>query len=287
MNNTLIFNRPMNKCQTSCNALGPSDPLNKHLLSPRKNREQVREQIREYVLHMLGAPVIKIELDEQNIQAAIDFALQIFEEYAPREYFQYFVFDSVPGQSVYEMPPDVGFIRNVFYKEMGSFAFQASDLGGALPIEYFYPGSGAASMTPGLIDPVTPIYGQAGTWTLFKQYEQQYSRLASNLGGWEFLGGYNHIKLYPIPFRVHKVIVHYLQRNTDFRQVSAAMQEGSYAFALIVLGNIRSKILNPPGPGGGIQLSGEAMLAKGYELKEKWEERLLNRWSDLPYITMG
>ncbi|MFM9745718.1 hypothetical protein ACKI2C_50040, partial [Streptomyces brasiliscabiei] len=87
-------------------------------------------------------------------------------------------------------------------------------------------------------------------------------------------GGYNHVKLYPIPFKVHRVIVHYIQKNTDFKQVTEAMREGALAYAKIMLGRIRTKIKNPPGPNGGIQLDGEQLLQEGREEKEKWEERL-------------
>ena len=133
-NNTLAMGRPSKDnmasmlCSSSCSELGPLDPLNKNQMSSRKQREKVREQIKEYCLHMLGAPVIKLEFDEQNLDFAVDQAMKVFEDYAGREYFSYYVFNSVPGKSIYEMPPDVGMIRNVFYKETGTFAFQSSDL---------------------------------------------------------------------------------------------------------------------------------------------------------------
>ena len=77
------------------------------------------------------------DIDEQALDFCVDQSLKVFEDYAGREYFSYYVFDSVAGKSVYEMPPDVGLVRNVFYKEIGSFGFQSSDLDGAIPIEYY------------------------------------------------------------------------------------------------------------------------------------------------------
>ncbi len=227
---------------------------------------------------MLGAPVVRIELDQQNLDAAVDFALQVFEDYCPREYFQYYSFLTTPGKSVYELPPDVGLVRNVFYKTQGTFAFQASDLGGALPIEYFNPGGSYAGQT-GMLNPTTPIWGNMGEWVLYKQYENMFSRTSSNIGGWEWVGGFCHIKLYPVPFGAHKVIVHYLQKRPDFREVTEAMREGALAYAKIMLGRIRSKIKNPPGPNGGVQLDGIELLQEGKEEKEKWEERLLQRYA--------
>lgn len=273
-------------CQGNCTEVGPTDCCDKARLTPRRNRERVREQIKDYCLLMLGAPVIKIELNEQHLDLAVDQALKIFEDYAPREYFDYYVFNTIPGKSVYELPPDVGLVRHVFYKEQGMPGFQASDLGGAIPLEYFN-GGAYSSMQGGLIDPVQPIWGRMGEWVLYKQYSNMFSRVSSSLGGWEWVGGFRHIKLYPIPCRPQAVIVHYLQRCKDWECVTQAMQEGALAHAKIMLGRIRSKIKNPPGPNGGIQLDGDQLLQEGHEEKQKWQEELLNRYGDLPYISLG
>jgi hypothetical protein len=217
---------------------------------------------------------------------AVDESLKIFEDYAPREHFQYYVFPTTAGKSVYDLPAEVGMVRNVFYKEQGTFAFQASDLDGAIPIEYFYPGGAYSSIQGGLIDPIQPIWGRMGEWVLYKQYEQMYSRVASNLGGWEWLGGLGSIKLYPTPGATQRVIVHYLQKHKDWGEVTQAMQEGALAFSKIMLGRIRSKYANPPGPGGGLQLDGQQLLQEGMDDKTQWEEKLINKWGDILPITM-
>jgi hypothetical protein len=290
--NTLAINRPsMNnmaslQCNSTCGELGHADPLNKNKLGPRRQREKVREQIKDYILHMLGAPVVKLELDAQNLDFCVDQAMKIFEDYAGREYFQYYVFDSVPGKSIYEMPPEVGMIRNIFYKEVGNYAFQASDLGGSIPIEYFYPGGSYNSIQGGLIDPVHPIWGRMGEWTLYKQYEQMYSRTSSALGGWEFLGGFNSIKLYPVPYRVQKVMVHYLQKNKDWSEVTQAMQEGALTYAKEILGRIRSKYQSVPGAGGSVALDGSTLIQEAREDRQKWFEDLIYKFGDLPYISL-
>jgi len=289
MNNMLFVPRPTKdqfsqlSCGQGCGDLGPTDPLDK--IGPRRNREKVRGQIKEYVLTMLGAPVLPLELDDQQIENCIDFALQIFEDYAPMEYFQYHTFYIVSGQSVYQMPPDVGFIRQISYKETANYAFSASDLGGVIPLDYM--GGGAYGSIAGGINPQQPVWGNMSDWVLYKQYEDMYNRISSQQGGWEFLGGYNHIKLYPIPYRSYPVAVRYLQRRPDFRMVTQAMQEGSLAFAKIVLGRIRSRIANPPGPGGGVQLDGQAILAEGLQEKKDWEEKLISKWGDLLGPMMG
>lgn len=285
--NTLVISRPSNdamasaRCESTCSGLGHADPLEKPLLGPRPKREQVREQIREYIYHMLGAPVLKLELDEQNLDFCIDQALMIIQNYAGKEYFQFYTFRTSPGVSVYEMPPDVGYIRRVAYREQGQFAFQASDLQGAIPIEYFYPGGAYASIQGGMIDPIQPIWGRMGEWVLYKQYEQMFSRVSSALGGWEFVGGYGTIKLYPVPYASQTVIVHYIQKLKDWPEVTQAMQEGALSYAKEILGRIRSKYKNPPGPNGGIQLDGDTLLQEAREERKQWMQDLIDKFGDI------
>ena len=289
-NNTLAVNRPSMtnmdsmQCNSTCNDLGPVDPLNKSQIGPRKKREKVREQIKDYCMLMLGAPVIKLELDMQNLDLAVDQAMKIFEDYAGREHFQYYVFNTLPGQSVYTMPPEVGIIRNVFYREVGNNAFQASDLGGVIPIEYYTGASG--TILGGMIDPVQPVYGKMGEWVLYKQYQQMYSRTSSALGGWEFLGGLNSIKLYPVPYMIQKVMVHHLQKNKDWGEVTQAIQEGALTYAKEQLGRIRSKYQSVPGAGGSVAMDGQQLLQEAREDRQKWFEDLIYKFGDLPYISL-
>ena len=290
--NTLIINSPtqqannMSQCGACCSDLGPCDALDKNLLGPRHKREKVREQIRDYIYNMLGAPALKLELDEQNIDFCIDQSLMIIQHYAPAEYFQYYTFYTSPGRSVYEMPPDVGYVRDISYMKTGQYAFQASDLQGAIPIEYFYPGGSYSSIQGGMIDPIQPIWGRMGEWVLYKQYEQMFSRVSSALGGWEYIGGYSTIKLYPIPYRAQLVIVRYLQKMKDWPEVTQAMQEGALTYAKEILGRIRGKFKNPPGPGGGIQMDGAELIAEAKEERKQWYDDLIYKFGDILPITL-
>lgn len=289
-NNTLFLNRPSQQAANACCANGGCS--DNGLIAPpagccgkigkRPCREKIIEQIKDLVLLRLGAPIVKIELDDQNLNAAVELALLEFEEFAGREYFTYYVFNTKPGKSVYTMPPDVGFIRMVYYREQPMLTFSASDLGGVLPIEYYYPGGSYSSIQGGLMDPNTPIYGRAGEWVLYKQYEQMYNRMASQLGGWEWVDGYCNIKLYPTPCNCHSVMVHYLPKLPDFKRVTTVMIEGAFYHTMQMLGRVRGKWTNIPGPAGGVQLDGPALLAEAKEGLTKWREDLIYRWGDGP-----
>jgi hypothetical protein len=272
-------------CGPACGGLGSLD-CQQRGITPRRKREAVIEQIKDYVLAALGAPVVKIELDEQQLDIAISKTLKIMEYYAPTEFFSYYTFITDPGKSVYEMPPEVGFIRQVNYRAVPEWAFIAGDLQGAIPIEYFYPGGAYSSIQGGLIDPIQPIWGRAGEWTLYKQYERMYTRMSSSLGGWEWLGDYHSIKLYPIPFRAYHVSVHYIQKCKDWEEMIEPMWEGATAYAKQMLGMIRRKYLNPPGPNGGVQMDGQQLYQEGKEEEEKWKEDLIYKFGDgqLPIV---
>lgn len=268
-----------------CADLGPADCQTG--IGPRRNRGRVIEQVKDYVLLMLGAPVIDLELDEQQLDMAVKQTLKVMEYFAPREYFRYYTFKTTPGKSVYEMPPDVGYIRNVYYRQTSEFAFTAQDLGGAIPIEYFYPGGAYSSIQGGMMDPIQPMWGRMGEWVLYKMYERMYSRVSSSLGGWEFVGGYRNVKLYPIPYRAYNVIVHYMQRCHDWDEVTLAMQEGALAHAKMMVGTVRKKYQGGLGPSGGMTLDGEQMYAEGKQEYVQWKEDLIYKWSDIGGISMG
>lgn len=285
---TLMITKPTTNpsCGPACGGLGSAD-CNIPGLTPRRKREAVVEQIKDYVLLMLGAPVIDVELDDQQLTMAINQTLKIIETYAPREYFSYYTFITTPGKSVYDMPADVGYIRQVNYRATPEFAFQSADLGGSIPIEYFYPGGAYASIQGGLIDPIQPIWGRAGEWALYKMYEKTYTRMSSSLGGWEWVGGYRQIKLYPIPFRAYHVSVHYIQRCKDWEEMTQAMAEGALSLCKQMLGIIRRKYGNPPGPSGGLQLDGQQMYQEGKEEYEKWKEELIYKFGEALPIVLG
>lgn len=278
--NTLVIKKTVNNgpCGPNCGVNGGicSTPG----LGPRRKRDKVFEEIKDTVLLTLGAPVLDIELDDQQLDMIINRMLKVWETYAPREFFNYYTFPTIRGKSVYEMPPEVGYIRNVYYREGSNFAFQASDLGGAIPINYTYP-SGMGSVNGGFLDPQYPTFGGLGEWTLYQQYTRLFSSLSSGLGGWEWVGGYRHIKLYPIPFSSNMVIVHYMQKCKDWDEVSEVMIEGALALTKMTLGLIRRKFSNPPGPGGGLSLDGAQLHDEGKQDYEKWKEEIIYRYGEL------
>ena len=77
-------------------------------------------------------------------------------------------------------------------------------------------------------------------------------------------------------------MVHYLQKKYDFKQVTTVMIEGAFYHALMMLGRVRGKWTNIPGPGGGLQLDGQQLLQEGKEGLTQWRQDLIYRWGDGP-----
>lgn len=285
--NMIFIGRPTEKDirGNSCNSCSGNSTECPPDIGPRPNRERVKEEIRDYVLNMLGAPQVQIELDQQNLDFAVNQSMKYVEEFAPRDFFSYYVIDSVPGKSVYKMPPDIGAIRNVYYKTQPRQAFNANDLGGAIPLSYFT-GGNYSGLSGGFIDPTQPVWGNMGEWVAYKSYEQMYSQLSGQIGGWEWVNDHQHIKIYPTPCGCDRIIIHYLQKCKDWQEVLISMQEGALAYAKQILGRIRSKYEGSYGPANsGLRLDGTTLLQEANEELRQWKEDLINKWGDLFYIT--
>jgi hypothetical protein len=57
-------------------------------------------------------------------------------------------------------------------------------------------------------------------------------------------------------------------------------------YAKEIIGRIRSKYQSLPGPGGGMQLDGQALLQEAREDREKWFENLIYKFGDVLAITL-
>lgn len=254
---------------------------------PRFNREKIRSQIADYCLLMLGAPVLDIELDQQQLSLAVDEALRIFEEWAPQSYFQWYHFETVANQSIYQMPCDIGMIRDVKY--LPPTCDGARELGGSMPLGWIGDtGYGAGGLSWGAwgYNRHQPYWGFSGEWLLFKQYEDMFTRLSGRNGGWEFYEDLRSIKIYPTPaFSGGQVSVHYLQKQKDWKEVHQFMNEYALALAKIMVGRIRSKFSQIVSPTQGITLDGATILQEGKEEKLQLEKDLIYKFQEpVPFM---
>lgn len=253
--------------------------------SNRIKREATREKMIDWTLLNLGAPILEIQLDQRQLFECTEQTFMIAEQYASLEFFEYLVLSTVPGKSIYEMPAEVDVIRAVHYRQLPINNSYSTSLGGVLP--YGIDSTLGSYGGFGGFGGVQPFHGGLSDFVLSNQYNKMYNQVSSGLGGWEWIRDTHTIKIFPTPCgSCDEIIVHYLQTCKDW-ETSTLLLEGCLAFAMIMYGRILSRYPILPGPQGGIQISGSAMLEEGLQAKAAWEERLIRRWGGLLGITTG
>lgn len=60
-------------------------------------------------------------------------------------------------------------------------------------------------------------------------------------------------------------------KKFDEAELRRLVQEGALAIGKVILGRIRSKFQNPPGPGGSLKLDGKQLLAEGNKEMKEWK----------------
>jgi len=80
------------------------EKLNKTKLSDGVEFTDFDETIKDYILGMLGHPIVRVELTHYQLKACIDEAVTKIYYHAPLWTMQYAVFEASAGQNVYELP---------------------------------------------------------------------------------------------------------------------------------------------------------------------------------------
>jgi len=103
-------------------------------------------------------------------------------------------------------------------------------------------------------------------------------------GTWDIING-QYLQLYPPPTTTPEpVVVQY--RAIDTNVIAPAwrnwLQKYALACAKVVLGEIRSKYAVIPGPAGGAQMNGAALIQEGNQDKEKLQQELVSEIEQPP-----
>lgn len=255
--------------------LNPDD-LNKNTLEQTVEFNSFEETINSYVRAQLGEPVIRVELTPFQIKTCIDEALTKLDHHTPNWAKQYAVFNATAGVSLYEIPQWLA--RNlqyvVFKKSLLAIQAQAGTLEFDFFIKYFQDNF------------LFHNFGISDYYILQSTMEMT-RKILGQEGSWEVING-KYLQLTPKPsVDDEKVILEYRAIDTD--TIAPAWRNWAQKYALacakVILGNIRSKYKVLPGPAGGAQLNGEALIAEGREDKKLLEDELFMniegpaRWS--------
>jgi hypothetical protein len=223
--------------------------------------DRLREQWKRWIMMQLGAPVIKVELTEAQVDEFIDSAIKRMSQWGMFE--EVCIFRVTPKENGYdllEMIPEYINVKDVIYSPnqaesllQGFFTDFAFD-----NRSFFWYHSTYASMTD---------------FYILNAYNEMYLRTIGNEGQWKVVG--NKLYLSPTPDKPVWAAIEYtaFPDKLDVRR-DEWIREWALSECMMALGNIRGKYSQLPGPRGELQLDGEQMITRAVEKQEKLLERL-------------
>lgn len=238
---------------------------------------EFEKTVKSYILGMLGAPQVRVELSPYQLKAAIDESISKFAYHAPKWNTQMFVFNTSAGINTYELPKQV--IDNISFVAYKQGMLGAQYQNGTLEFDYFL---------RYFQDNYLFNDFQIGDFNLLQIHMEMMKKILGQHGSWDIIDN-KYLQLYPTPVTdAFPVIVEYRALNSDTIHHAYRNWIQKYALAIAkgALAQIRGKYKVLPGPGGGAQLNGEELLAQSKEEKELLEKQLVEEFEEPTSFSM-
>lgn len=244
-----------------------------------------RDEIKQYILSSLGYPVVSVELEESNLQQAIDTAINEYLSTGAVEiaYAELPILDQT--NNVFDLPEDVGTVKGVVFNT----PFQAA-AGGTDDIFSF-----AVAASP--IGPQYSSYLHASSnLAIFYEYLQNRDRIIGNQITFKVVD--NKLYIWPFPKYASHLLIEYSKNafgilDKDNKGISTSNAWGinwirkmALANSKGMLGKIRGKFSQVSGgPGGENQtLNAQELVAESKEEIEKLKEELYDHKSHVQFF---
>ena len=232
--------------------------------------------VRDYILGMLGHPVVRVELTPFQLKQCVQEAINRLNYHAPLWSLQMASFDAVYGQNIYELPPYIAQnVEHVTYKRsLLSIPAMTGTLEFDFFLKYFQDNF---------------LFGDInmGDYYMLQQNLKMYRKILSQDGTFNILNG-KYLQLYPSPSQTpDPVIIEY--RALDSETIQPAylnwIQRYGLAVAKGILSQIRGKFGTVPSPAGGATLNGAALAAESQSEKEALIQELLSEIEEPPVFS--
>ena len=241
-----------------------------------KISDGLRDQWRRYILLKLGAPTIRVELTQAQLDMAIDEALRRFAQWVDWNH-KLTIVGVNPGQEWIDLHEVVGEyigVEDVIYNPDQNtqvfnnwFAFIGASFNFGWGNYY-----------------VNAPYTTMVDYTIWVNYYEQWRRKIGEEPTWELIG--DRIFLHPAPREAVPVgIIYQAPWEESMIHRDEWIKEWALAEAKEVLGRIRSKFGSFPGPRGDLSLDGETLISEAREDKERLLERLNEYVRPMPILT--
>lgn len=230
------------------------------------------ETIKDFILARLGHPTVRVELTDYQIQTCIDEAITKLEYFSPQWMTQYAVFETTDGINMYELPPEViNNLTNVWYKKS---LFTLGATPGSLEYDFaimFFTNTGLFNNY------------NVSQYLQMQMYLKQIAKVLGQGSSWNIING-KFLQIHPVPSVGESVILEFrgIDSNTIHPAYKNWLQRYSLAVSKEILGRVRGKYKNLPGPSGGSQLDGDTLLGEAKEEKQQLIEELTTEIQNPP-----
>jgi len=214
-----------------------------------------RDEVKRYIITMLGAPVVKVELNDEQLENVIKMATDTFIRYLGRERYSYTVAQAY--QTEYEWPDDALVIYQVYFRPATLSAL--GNISQNLFSDFYLLAT----------DLAVDIYESPTTYWCYLASREMLEKTYGVWGSWENID-YRRFRIYPSPMKNQIIGVHYKANDFDLSEDKYNLfRKLCLAYAKTILGRIRSKYASIPGSNNNLlTLDGAALLSEG-SIEEK------------------
>jgi hypothetical protein len=243
---------------------------------------------RDWIWMMLGDPLVRVELTDEQISQDIEIALDKFMYYwTPEEHYEYFSIGTGQNEIMLPLTLTKEMIVEVTYQPHSDIFAQLSGSGESFFLTYYMQQSGGTFLTD---------------FWISMAYKETFERTLGIVPSYEFLSHpqdqtlpydpqtnpyRDFIRIYPKPdLNSYKVGVKVSRVLTE-EEVDNDMWIRKYAltFAKEQLGRVRGKFSSVPGPTGEIGMNGGELIAEAQQEREALLLDLISRSEPLTFTT--
>ena len=230
------------------------DPLGRET-KPDISQED-SEKLKRSILLMLGHPVVKVELTDEQLGECIERAFNDMVRYAGKDLYAYTI--ATGGRTEYDWPSDAVTLHKVYYRP-ASFS-SLGNVNQALFSDFYLLAS----------DLAVDIYESPVTFWAYTASREMLEKTYGVWGSWENIDD-RRFRIYPAPIKDQMVAVHYKSKNMTMNQdLYNLFRDFSLMYAKEILGRIRGKFSQLPGSNNNtIQLDAGTLLSEAREDREK------------------
>jgi hypothetical protein len=229
-----------------------------------------RNKVIKYIQLNLGEGMIDVELDKDHYDMAIDKAVAKYRQRSSRAVEESFlVLKLQPQQSTYTLPNEIIEVRQIYRRNAGGISASATDFE---PFEAGYLNMYMLNAGRG---------GGLATFELYMGYREQMGKMfgAYIIFNWNEVSKQLHLQR---KIRSdEECILHTYNYKPDEMLLADShaqpwLKDYALATAKMALGQARSKFGSLAGPGGGVTLNGNDLIAQSQAEIDKLDQDLIN-----------